>query len=181
MAPDLDAVSLMEDAGALIDLPSGVSANPPPVANMTEAIDADGVTVCICNGSSANAVPGFQRTKAAPPSVENDNNQQQILKRPFEDDDDPLLLRSSVSGANADPGDVIAATAARLSLLAAESGFCPVCCAETAVVPVVNAIGTAQQQRQDDTDSFTPRVRSDKRSVTILLGMFCQTKMGFVF
>ena len=27
-----------------------------------------------------------------------------------------------------------------------------------------------QQQRGDDTDSFTPRVRSDKRSITLLLG-----------
>ena len=27
-----------------------------------------------------------------------------------------------------------------------------------------------QQQRPDDTDSFTPRVRSDKRSITLLLG-----------
>ncbi len=170
MGPDLDAVSLMEDAGAPFDLP-----NPPPPANITVPIDADGVTVCICSGSNATTAPGFQRTKAAPPSVDNDNNQHQFIKRPFEDDDDPLLLRSSVSGANADPGDVIAATAARLSLLAAESGFCPVCCVETAAVgaPEVGVIGTAQlQQRQDDTDSFTPRVRSDKRSVTILLGRF---------
>ena len=27
-----------------------------------------------------------------------------------------------------------------------------------------------QQQRADDTDSFTPRIRSDKKSVTMLLG-----------
>ena len=28
----------------------------------------------------------------------------------------------------------------------------------------------SQKQRPDDTDSFTPRVRSDKRSITLLLG-----------
>ena len=30
----------------------------------------------------------------------------------------------------------------------------------------------SQQPRGEDADSFTPRVRSDKRSITILLGMF---------
>ena len=28
------------------------------------------------------------------------------------------------------------------------------------------------QTRPDDTDSFTPRVRSDKRSITLLLGKY---------
>jgi hypothetical protein len=36
--------------------------------------------------------------------------------------------------------------------------------------------------KPDDTDSFTPRVRSDKRSITILLGKACSHfKKGFHF
>ena len=34
----------------------------------------------------------------------------------------------------------------------------------------------SQKQRPDDTDSFTPRVRSDKRSITLLLGKFLCNK-----
>ena len=34
----------------------------------------------------------------------------------------------------------------------------------------------SQKQRPDDTDSFTPRVRSDKRSITLLLGKFLYNK-----
>lgn len=43
--------------------------------------------------------------------------------------------------------------------LAAATVFCPVC-----------SEPRMPEQRPDDTDSFTPRVRSDKRSVTLLLG-----------
>lgn len=42
--------------------------------------------------------------------------------------------------------------------------YCPVC-SETHIL-------SGREQRPDDTDSFTPRVRSDKRSVTMLLGRF---------
>ena len=73
----------------------------------------------------------------------------------------------SPRGAQADPDDVIAATAARLGALAAaaEGGICPICCAG-------NTLPNAGESRavDGDTDSFTPRVRSDKRSVTLLLG-----------
>ena len=34
----------------------------------------------------------------------------------------------------------------------------------------------SQKQRPDDTDSFTPRVRSDKRSITLLLGKLLYNK-----
>jgi cytochrome c5 len=33
-------------------------------------------------------------------------------------------------------------------------------------------VNLQQQQKPDDTDSFTPRVRSDKKSITVLLGMY---------
>ncbi len=49
----------------------------------------------------------------------------------------------------------------RVDSLASDATFCPVC-SDTHV--------RSQEQRADDTDSFTPRVRSDKKSVTVLLG-----------
>ncbi|XP_059080612.1 uncharacterized protein LOC131878591 isoform X2 [Tigriopus californicus] len=50
----------------------------------------------------------------------------------------------------------------RQNSLGSNSSFCPVC-SDT------HASRTQDLSRGDDTDSFTPRIRSDKRSVTILL------------
>ena len=71
---------------------------------------------------------------------------------------------------------MIAATAARLGALAAaaEGGICPICCVDVVSGAAGNtapiAAGVELRVVDGDTDSFTPRVRSDKRSVTLLLG-----------
>ncbi len=70
-----------------------------------------------------------------------------------DEDDDEDSLKAPPSSS--------AAPSSRVDSLASNATFCPVC-SETHV--------RSQEQRPDDTDSFTPRVRSDKKSVTVLLG-----------